>query len=215
MPHHTTCAIAALTLAAGTAAAQSTLATFDFDDMDASYDASLMRFTATSVAQTEGEVEDFTTSQTAVFGAGFVSGPSADFTWYTDLSNITSTTADGVGSFTITDFDGDTITGDIAGTWTSINTGGVGFAFLASSITNVQFDSSSGDGMFEGTSGQFANLSGSLAGAFSAFIGPGPSQIFQKSFVGVSASAQGVILPTPAATGLLGLGGLVMLRRRR
>jgi hypothetical protein len=60
--------------------------------------------------------------------ADFDQGTSGDFNIWTNISNFTGTgtlldpfKADGVGEFTLTDIDGDTITGDVAGTWIMFN----------------------------------------------------------------------------------------------
>ena len=70
-----------------------------------------------------------------------------DFSLWMDLDNITATTATAIGEFTITDIDGDTITGDITGNWALIG----GYTRFSGDMSDIQWTSD--DGFFNGDSG--------------------------------------------------------------
>jgi hypothetical protein len=87
---------------------------------------------------------------TAVVGPGI--STSGDFILSMDVDNVDDTahTATGAGTFTFTDIDGDTITGDMSGNWALIG----GYTTFTGSLTNVQWTTS--DGFFNGDSGAVA-----------------------------------------------------------
>lgn len=148
---------------------------------------------------------------TADFQPGFVSAANpANITL-----NLSSTptmdpdTRDGVGSFTITDADGSTITGDISGQWFN----GFTAVFFNGALSNVLFNGASFDGT---NSGSFSTLFG--GGVFDGAITQLELQntnFFVSNFADVNTQESLLITPTPGALGLLGLGGLAMARRRR
>ena len=86
--------------------------------------------------------------ETVVVGPGILT--SGDFSLSMDVDNIDNTahTATGTGEFTLTDIDGDTITGDISGNW-GLNVGG--YTAFTGDLTNVQWTSD--DGFFNGDGG--------------------------------------------------------------
>lgn len=148
---------------------------------------------------------------TAEFGAGFVSGsnPADIVVSLSSTPTADPDTRDGVGSFTITDLNGTTITGDITGQWFN----GFTAVFFNGALSNVQFSG--------------PTFTGTLTGAFSTLFGGGVydgaitqlelqnTNFFTSSFDAVPTQESLQITPTPGALGLLGLGGLAMARRRR
>jgi len=132
-----------------------------------------------------------------------------DFTMSLTISNILATTADAVGTFTITDVDGtaDTITGDVTGTWYRV--GGLSNV-LVSSLSNVAFnDNGAADTLFNADDGSLSMsfLATVWDGTLSQTIGSGP-WFGQSSWSVENGSVDAVVVPVPAAVilGMLGLG---------
>lgn len=210
---------ALLTLAiAGTAAGLASggiVATFGFTEMNASYDLSTGQFMAVSNPDTSGDVSAFNAGvSTALFGPGFSGGATGAFVEISmDITFTDGVTAQASnGSFSIGDADGDVLFGSFSGTWNQIS----GFAFFSGIVDAAQFDSSDGDGVFNGPSGgSFANPTGMLSGALSMLMFQMGDSLFQSSFENRVASLDGVLVPTPGALAILGVAGLVATRRRR
>ena len=150
---------------APTLATAAPIFTFGFTELDGNYDGGSI-FTTSTQEATSGDVSRIVPAAgTAVFDNGdavgspptypnswFHLGTMADYSMTMTLSNITANSADvAAGSgFTITDADGDTITGDINGTWTNFS----GFAGFQGMLSNVQLhDNGVQDGTFDGPSG--------------------------------------------------------------
>ncbi len=123
------------------------------------------------------------------------------------INNIGASTADGAGSFTITDTGGDTITGNLAGTWADLGVSN----FFAGTLSNVNFISVS-DGNFDG------HLSSSVLMSFTS-LPPWYGTLIELSTTGTwfgdgfdyttnSGSVDASVVPVPAAVilGILGLG---------
>jgi hypothetical protein len=202
---------------ASTASAQ-VFMSFGFIDLDGSYDPGTQAFKATAVAggglDSGGAVSRVgPPGGTAEFDAGFVSGVTqADAQFDLTLSNITATTADGSGSFTITDHNGETLSGDISGQWV---TQGFGFIYFNGLLSNVTLSATQD---FVGpSSGQFsvAGLPAQPWSGATVFLGMTSSGFFTSAFSGVSTQINGVLVPTPATAALLAFGGLLAMRRRR
>lgn len=195
------------------------IATFNYTDLDGSYDHGAGKFSA--VAQDSGAFQSagdvtrlLAPGGTAQFEPGFINTVGGNFTITISVFNIVGLTADGAGSFEITDIDGDKITGDINGNWLSP---GAGIVFFNGLLSNVQF-TAGGDGDFKGSGpGSFdiTDLAGIYSGALVQLFTRVGGGFFNSSFSGVSALVSGDIVPAPGTLALLGLGGLAAIRRRR
>lgn len=153
---------------------------------------------------------------TANFDDGFVSR--SDFANVViDISvfNNNGSTAQGLGTFRVTDDDGDTLTGTISGTWVR----GSGSTFFNGDLSNVGLaDNESSDGVFNGTDGGLFGLNlpgdGPYEGAFVQLFINNPG-FFSRTFRGISVQVGAEIIPTPGALALAGLAGVFGLSRRR
>lgn len=216
------------------ALAQGELITFSFSDLAASFvDGPTMSdriFSAQTVGgvaglQSGGDITrvDVSPNQTATFPSGFAAGSSASVAVAMNLD--TTIMNDGgiqsiatAGSFVITDADGDQIFGSLTGSWRNIGGGFEVFEGLITSASilpggggdDLNFNAPVGGGTFSyaglpmsGLSGAFVQLQLTM-GTF-----------FDQNFSGVSSQASGVLVPAPAAGGLLALAGLGAMRRRR
>ncbi|MEZ6241874.1 MAG: PEP-CTERM sorting domain-containing protein [Phycisphaerales bacterium] len=156
---------------------------------------------------------------TALYNPGTIDNSPAAVHFQISVFNINSVakTADGLGSFSIVDADGDVLLGSFSGSWSGA---GFGFTFYAGTGVDYSFDSSNGNGTFDGPSGgSFSTDFGveNLIGAVSLLFQQPNMGFFTSSFARVSAQADGVmILPAPGTMALSGLGlGILGVRRRR
>lgn len=215
---------AALTTLAGVAQAQDLAATFGYTDMGANWDSFNSELnigaSSTNTLSTSGDLTNYLGAgfpTTALFNSGFADGStSADSQFTMTLSNITGTNADAIGSFLITDVDGDTLSGNYIGTWTNQ----FGFGFFDGQITDASYnDTESGDSVFEGNTGQtFSVPVDALEGGLSMLLQmPLWFDDQQGNFEARTTQLDGILVtvPTPGALALLGLGGIVAGRRRR
>jgi hypothetical protein len=156
---------------------------------------------------TSGSVTRLQTPQSV---ANFLDGQwglGGDFSLYMTLTNITGTSALGSGSFAIWDTTGDTISGDLSGSWSRVG----GSNVFSGALTGVSFANNSSDGYFDGH----------LGSASMSFPQPIPwhGSIIQLSttsnwfnlgdvFTTDSGSIDASVVPLPAAVvlGVLGLG---------
>lgn len=205
------------TLAAGACVAAPALAvdasvTFGFTDLNGSFDFGTGVFDLNNDADTSGDVSRLEApGGVADYNIGFAAPAAAAFS--VNVFNKVGSVAQGTGSFTITDADGDTLTGDIDGTWIQ---GLLGINFNGD-LSNVVFTSD--DGTFDGPSGgSFSTLlSGTppyIGAVVQLFVPPG-GNFFDSDFDVESVQVLGEIVPAPASLSLLGLAGLAAGRRRR
>lgn len=150
---------------------------------------------------------------TANFDTGFVTASAfADVNITMNVSIIDAVTASGVGSFTLTDDDGDTITGTINGTF---RTPGYGITFFTGLLTNVTLTGTT----FNGTDGGSFDMdlpgNAPYPGAMVALYILNGNSFFGRDFRNVSVQVNGEIVPSAGSVALLGLGGLVASRRQR
>lgn len=205
-------AAVAVVAAAGSAASADVILTFGFNDLVGSYDGA-SQFAAVSGAgsnfATSGDLTSFVgLGGTANYLPGFASGSVAVSI---DVTNKVGNSADGSGSFSIVDADGDVLSGTISGTW---NTPGFGVYFFDGLLTNVQFSNPAST--FDGPSGgSFNTFAGNFEGALVQLFTAGSSGFFSSAWDDVAVLVNGNIVPAPGAAALAGLAGLVGLRRRR
>lgn len=212
--------VAGVVAAATGASAQQSIFTFGFTELNGAYNQGLMQFTAdgvdTGVLRTTGDVTRLQTpgASTALYDPGFAVGlVNVTLT----VSGILGTTANGAGSITITDADGDTITGTVNGQFIA-NGPAVFFNGLLSGV-NLN-DNGPQDGLFNGPSGgsfplSFAPNPPPYSGAIVQLYVGSPGNFFTSSFSGVSTQVSGAVVPAPASLALLGLGLGAARRRRR
>ena len=121
-------------------------------------------------------------------------------------------TASGSGSFTATDVDGDTISGTLNGVW---GRPAPGFIFFNGSLSNVRIVSN--DNNFNGEVGAWDTRFPSpepYEGAIVQLVFGG-STFFTGNFSNRAVGITAQIVPSAGSLALLGLGGLVVGRRRR
>lgn len=151
---------------------------------------------------------------TAEFNFGFVAGPdAADFQLHMDITDITANSATGSGDFTVTDANGDTITGTISGTWGRL---GSVFGNFEGLISNVMINDNSGDGTFDGPDhGSFSTDFGSPP-FNGAIIVLETGSWFTSNFDDTDTQVHASVVPAPGALllGALGLGLVGRLQRR-
>lgn len=215
---------AALMTIAG--AAQADLAaTFGYTDMGANWNSVSSQLVIGAEdnvnLSTSGDLTNYLGagfSSTALFNDGFADGStSADSQFEMSLSNITANSADATGSFTITDINGDTLTGVYVGTWTNQ----FGFGFFDGEITAAVYnDIESGNNVFEGNAGQtFAVPTDAMQGGLSMLLQmPEWFSAQGVNFEARTTQLDGILVsnvPAPGALALMGLGGIIAGRRRR
>ncbi|MGQ0628631.1 MAG: PEP-CTERM sorting domain-containing protein [Phycisphaerales bacterium] len=218
---------------AATAANADGILTFGYTDTDGDYLSNAMnptgpgfngsftaRASATSPLNSSGDVTRLIpVSGQATFQSDFITRSLANAVFNISVENKDNMLrlADGQGDFTITDTDGDTYTGIIFGFWVQLTNGRT---FFNGELSNVVFnDNGALDGNFNGEGGTFfdGNLGfpGVYEGAITqVFIRSGVG-FFDQSFDDAPTNVEGVIVPTPGAMGLAGLGMLAMAKRRR
>ncbi len=212
-----------LCLFAGPAGAAPDFFGFDYANLHATFDG-VSSFVTTDWDRTTGHVyRNQAPAGAAVFLPGFWGG-SESFLISMAISNITVGTAEGSGLFVITDTGGDTISGDLNGTWTRAS---ADTAVFAGDITNLVYTSVVDDvfdGHIGGASMSFAS-SGPWVGTFVQLSAP--SGWFTDSsgvprardLIGGSVDATvgegAALVPVPGAFGLSLLGLVGVIRRRR
>lgn len=209
---------------AAVASADVAVSTFTFSDLNSEYftaDGETGLFTARAAADTSGDVTrvvDIGPAETAEYLPAFSTddASSADVVFEMSISNITSTTADGAGVFSITDLDGDSISGSLDGMWARAFAGAP-ILFFNGILSDVVF-TDGGDGLFEGTDGVGFELTPFLLNnLFSGGIVQvsfGLDSFFDESFEGFNSQFSGTIVPTPGALALLVGAGAFLGRRR-
>ncbi len=195
--------------------------TFGFTDLNIDYDTddgNTGTLVGSSQANSAGDVTDIPNDTTVRFGAGYaMSADAFDATFAFDIFNITDSSADATGTFSITDLDGDAITGSIEGAWSFTDT--LNVLTFSGNLSAVTVDTNAGNAMFEGTDGdQFAldpmDTEGGLSGGL-VELSFAPDTFFSESFDGYNAAFSGVVVPAPGALALLALGAAAPIRRKR
>lgn len=149
---------------------------------------------------------------TANFSAGFVAGadPADIVITLSSTPTIDPDTRDGVGSFLITDVNGNTLGGTITGQWFN----GITAVFFNGALSNVTFNGSTFSGTNGGSFSTFFGDSGIYDGAITQ-LQLQNNNFFASEFSNVPTQETLQVTPAPGAAALLGLGGLAISRRRR
>ncbi|RMH13590.1 MAG: hypothetical protein D6695_03550 [Planctomycetota bacterium] len=191
---------------------------FGFTDLAGSFDTGSAVFRAvasdTEELGTSGDVTRLAPTQaTANYDVGFLSrSANANVVLEMVVSILDPMTATGTGAFSITDDDGDVLSGQITGTF---NTPGAGITFFAGLLSEVSITGDSFDGPDGGSF--VADLPGRQpydGASVSLFILSGGG-FFNRDFENVSVQFDGQLLPSPGSIVLLGAGSLIALHRRR
>jgi len=212
-----TAGVLAILAVAGVSSAEVILS-YTYSDLSGSYDAGAGVYTAVADARTSGDVTRLDGSPgTAEFNAGFAGSSLADFFLTINVTGNDGSTADGAGSFVVTDTNGDTVEGDLVGTWIK---GAFGTVFFNGHLSNVTVNDNSGDGSFDGASAgsfstDFSAYNSPFEGAIVALYIHSASAFLTKDFSGVPALVSAEIVPAPGVLALALAGGLVAGRRRR
>jgi hypothetical protein len=220
---------AASLLAIAGAANATTIITLTYSDLSGNYtgDATSGMFDAHAVSNPGGALNSagdvsrvIPVVGTADFQPGFFgAGTSANFALNMNLGAIVAGTRSGIGSFTSTDANGDTITGNLTGVWQLAGTMLAYNGILSNVFVN---DNGVQDGQFNGSqSGAFSisDLTGqAYTGAIVELTANVTGGFFNANFsnaaTGVNAQIQNVPAPS-AAFALAGLAGFAARRRRR
>ena len=210
----TVLSLSALVAAAGAAVAQPAIVSFTYSDMNGSFNAGTGQYQAVATSSSSGDVTrlDYAPGS-AEFDSGSLPGANADAIISLSVTNIFGTTADGNGTITLTDANGDTIIADVDGTFRLL----FGSIFFEGILSNAFFANNSSDGTFDGTSsGSFAvpSFLGPYSGSLvELFFNPG--SFFGAGFSNQTTLASGLLVPGPGTAALLTVGGIVAARRRR
>ena len=205
-----------VTALAGTAVAASAgqpVATYTLSDINANYSTVSGMFTASTGSQSSGDFTRPAAGETASFDSGFATTTSSAYNIAIDVTGNNGTTALGTGSFTFSDVDGDLFMGTVSGNWS----GNSGAIFFTGSLTNVTFDTSNGNGSFDGTSGDSASIptGGPFVGSIVQLTFNFGGGFFTSNFTNQNTLVDAQLVPAPGAAAILGLTGLVATRRRR
>lgn len=194
---------------AGAANAQAISSTYD--DLSGNWNGTTFTANAVDVGglRSHGNVaRNLAPTGNAIFNPGFVSGADpANFAL--SLSFVPAGPGLGIGSgfFDVTDVDGSILHGDLNGFWID----GGAQVFFNGTISNVTISGAS----FDGNSGSWINDLLIDGGALSQLFLAGPGNFFSAPFADVPTNLTFQLTPTPGALAVLGLGGLVIGRRRR
>ncbi|MBX3364365.1 MAG: hypothetical protein KF866_06320 [Phycisphaeraceae bacterium] len=208
----------ALTAVAGVAsqAAAGVILTYGFTDLVGAYDHPTAQFSAVAGDMTAGDVTRLAAPNgTARYLDGFVNRSAfANVTVNLNVFAKVGNIAQGVGTFSIVDDDGDILSGDISGTWIGGSLG----VYFNGDLSNVVITSVSPDSTFDGPDG--GSFSDALPGIppyegvfIQLFIRTGG--FFTSSFSGRSVQVAGEIVPGAGSVALLAVAGFAGVRRRR
>ncbi len=219
-------ALAAVAGGVVSAANADVISTLTYDDLAGSWNGQVFTAIAvnTNLLRSAGEVSRLVPVEgSAEFPVGFTgAGTLAGFQMaLTAIPTMDPDVKIANGHFIATDRNGDTISGDIDGSWRNL---GNGFVSQDGTISHVIFVNSSGDGTFDGVAINgfppsafnmiFPNGQGPYEGATTSLL-LNAGSFFTSDFRDASTGTLIQITPTPGSLALLGLGGLAAARRRR
>lgn len=204
----------AFVIACSPAALADPVASFAYTDLSGSYNPGTQTFTARAVNNAMLQTSASTARLVdpmggATFAPGFVSRGLGNFVLSMSVVSTGPFSASGVGSFTINDLTGDTVSGTINGSW---GRAAPGTFFFDGRLSGIQIAST--DGRFDGEQGSWdLNLPGgpTYDGAVVRFNLSDPT-IFHGAFEDRPVEMTLTIVPPPGV--LLGMAGAVMVRRR-
>lgn len=208
---------AGLFLTAGASAQP--IASATYLDLDGDWNGAL--FTATATANVGGLNSSGTVARlvgpvgTADFQPGFSTDDNADFALNLTFVPLGGGLGSGAGSFLITDTDGSTISGAISGVWVDDSANNPGQVFFNGTLSGVVFTGLTFDGTNGGSFSTIFGGSPPYDGAITQLYLAPPGNFFTTPFSDVPTGVTMQILPAPGALALMGLGGLVVGRRRR
>lgn len=181
---------------------------FSLSNLSTTFNSGSNAFSSVDWSETTGDVyRNIAPTGTASFDEGQWDTGSEDFLVQMTISNITATTADGVGTLTLTDIDSDNVSADVKGLWTKVG----GFALFGGMLSNVYYNQVT-DTTFDAHSGDSVLMS------FPSFPEPWSGAIVHLTSSGgwfdhdytnaKGGSVDGAVLPVPTAVllGMLGLG---------
>jgi len=207
---------AALCLTAAPARADMVLFDFHYGSLTSTYTSATGAFSASmNPVTTSGSVTRLEAPiGWAQFWPGVPGQPPVESWWNTlggdfllemTIDHINAGTADGSGTFTITDTGGDTITGGLAGDWIDMGPSNV----FVGTLSNVLFVVSD-DGNFDGHSGSVSMSFTSLPPWYGTLIELSTTSTWfsEGDYTTNSGSVDASVVPVPAAVilGVLGLG---------
>jgi hypothetical protein len=197
-------AVGMMVLCVGLAPAKADLFGFTISNPETTFDGASSFETKVSSGTTADLYRNLAPAGTAEFGAG--AWGTGDFLMAMTISGITAATADGDGTFSFTDADGDIIAGVVNGTWIKAGQGGIFNGSLAdvtyTPVVNNTFDGQTGSVSMVFNSDQPWN------GTFIQVTFSGAWFTPKTAFDVTGGSIDATVTPVPAALliGLLGLG---------
>jgi hypothetical protein len=206
-----------------TVPARADLFGFSFSNVRSTFNSTTMVFEAkdwANPAQNKGTAGDVYRNITPPGTASFslyswnVGGTLEDILFHMQISNVTATTAEGSGWFTIKDIEGDMIGGNISGDWVKAGTSAAFVGTLSNvtytAVVNDTFDGHSGSVSMVFPENQPAPWNGTLVelSAGSGWFRSGVTNPTLRSFDVTGGSLDATVVPIPAAVllGLLGMG---------
>jgi len=207
---------AAISLGVTGVASGQTLLSMSYENLDSSFDADSSTLSTRSLASSTGSMTRLSpTISQAQFGAGF-----ADFGMDLVISQVNEDLgiAQGGGTFTVSDVEGNTFQGEVSGSFVFLDTepGPSGLLFFNGVVENAMFASDDPGDTFVGSTGEFSTdfAVDLFTGALQRLELEAPN-FFTQSFSGGIAEVDAQFVPAPGAMTLLGLGMALGVRRRR
>ncbi len=158
-------------------------------------------FTVNVASNTGGDLyRNIAPAGTAYFSGNWAGA--ADFAMTMTISNVTANSADGSGTFTYVDKDGDTVAGNVAGMWDR------DLHRFDGSLSNVAYTPVVNNTFDGTTSGSVSMIFDAATPWYGALIELTSNVWFDQSFRTQGGSIDATVTPVPAALliGLLGLG---------
>ncbi len=198
------------------APARANLFNFTVNNVDMTYnaiDATSGTFTG-AVNATTGNINLIRSNPVGITNLGSGSG---NFSIMMNITGITPASANGAGSWTLTDTTGDTLTGSVSGTWVPTGPGGAPTPSFVGTLSNVLWNIPPNDNNFDGdpvpapgfVSMLFPGSPQPWGGTMSHLTAGGAAWFGLGTWAGTvqGGTASGNVVPVPAAV-LLGMLGL-------